>query len=196
MSCSLPTLVYTILTKLHHCTYDKKVRVKSHDFTFWSTFPQSLLWNGHLIFFVYNFILMTYRWLEILQYSLKPNYFCLRISDLEVIYICIFRGHHNLNIVELMLIQFSMKAEWKQVFQILQHLTLYEVHTISFQTFVHTWNSSPLRSNLLQLQCTYFTVPTTSGRPHGSYLVWARQWPSSQPLSSPQLMSHNDSLWA
>ena len=60
---------------------------------------------------------------------------------------------------------------------------------------VHTWNSSPLQSNLLRLQCTCFTVPTTSGRPHGSLLVWACQWPSSQPLSSPQL-SHNDNLWA
>ena len=59
---------------------------------------------------------------------------------------------------------------------------------------VHTWNSSPLRSNLLRLQCTCCTVPTTSRRPHGSPLVWACQWPSSQPLSSPQL-SHNDSLW-
>ena len=29
---------------------------------------------------------------------------------------------------------------------------------------------------------------------HRSPLVWACQWPSSQPLSSPQL-SHNDSLW-
>ena len=78
----------------------------------------------------------------------------------------------------------------------------YEVHTISFQTFfvwallliVHTWNSSPLRSNLLRLQSTCCTVPTTSAKPHGSPLVWACQWPSSQPLSSPQL-SHNDSLW-
>ena len=60
---------------------------------------------------------------------------------------------------------------------------------------VHTWNSSPLRSNLLRLQCTCCTVPTTSRRPHGSPLVWACQWPSSQPLSSPQL-SHNDSLGA
>ena len=59
---------------------------------------------------------------------------------------------------------------------------------------VHTWNSSPLRSNLLWLQCTCCTVPTTSGRPHGSPLVWVYQWPSSQPLSSPQL-SHNNSLW-
>ena len=59
---------------------------------------------------------------------------------------------------------------------------------------VHTWNSSPFRSNLLRLQCTCCTVPTTSGRLHGSPLLWARQWPSSQPLSSPQL-SHNDSLW-
>ena len=30
---------------------------------------------------------------------------------------------------------------------------------------------------------------------HRSPLVWACQWPSSQPLSSPQL-SHNDSVWA
>ena len=52
---------------------------------------------------------------------------------------------------------------------------------------VHTWNSSPLRSNLLWLQCTCCTVPTTSGRPHGSPLVWACQWSSSQSLSSPQL---------
>ena len=59
----------------------------------------------------------------------------------------------------------------------------------------HTWNSSPLRSNLLRLQCTCCTVPTTSGRPHGSPLVWVCQWPLSQTLSSPQL-SHNDSLWA
>ena len=80
---------------------------------------------------------------------------------------------------------------------------VYKLHTISFQTFfiwallliVHTWNSSRLRSNLLQLQCTCCTVPTTYGRSHGSPLVWACQWPSSQPLSSPQL-SHNDSLSA
>ena len=76
------------------------------------------------------------------------------------------------------------------------------MHTITFQTFfvwallliVHTWNSSPLQNNLrLQYPCR--TVPTTSGRPHGSPLVWACQWPSSQPLSSTQL-SHNNSLWA
>ena len=58
---------------------------------------------------------------------------------------------------------------------------------------VDTWNSTPLRSNLLRLQCTCCTVSTTSGRPHGSPLVWACQWPSSQPLSSHQL-SHNDSF--
>ena len=58
---------------------------------------------------------------------------------------------------------------------------------------VHTRNSSPLRSNPLR-QCTSCTVPTTSGWPHGSPLVWACQWPSSQPISSPQF-SHNDSLW-
>ena len=60
---------------------------------------------------------------------------------------------------------------------------------------VHSWNSCPLRSNLLWLQCTCCIVPTTSGRLHGSPLVWACQWPSSQPISSPQL-SHNHSLWA
>ena len=52
-----------------------------------------------------------------------------------------------------------------------------------------------LRSNLLWLQCTCSTVPTTSARHNGSLLVWVCQWPSSQLLSSPQL-SHNDSLWA
>ena len=58
---------------------------------------------------------------------------------------------------------------------------------------VHSWNSCPLRSNHLRLQCTCI-VPTTYGRLHGSLLVLACQWPSSQTLS-PQL-SHNDSLWA
>ena len=80
---------------------------------------------------------------------------------------------------------------------------IYEVPSISFRAYfvrellliVHTWNSSPLQSNLLRFQCTCCTVPTTSGRPHESPLVWAYQWPSLQPLSSPQL-SHNDSLWA
>ena len=57
---------------------------------------------------------------------------------------------------------------------------------------VHTWNSTALRSNLLRLQCTSFIVPTTSRRPHGSPLVWACQWLSSQPLSS----LTDDSLWA
>ena len=57
---------------------------------------------------------------------------------------------------------------------------------------IHTWNSTPFRSNLLWLQSTCI-ISTTSGRPHGSPLVWPCQWPSSQPLSSPQL-SHNDSL--
>ena len=59
---------------------------------------------------------------------------------------------------------------------------------------VHTWKSSPLRSNLLRLKCTC-TAPTTSARPHRSPLVWACQRPLSQPLSSTHL-SHNDSLWA
>ena len=98
---------------------------------------------------------------------------------------------------------------WKQeagnihVYKNKIYIYIYKVHMISFQTFfvwallliVHTWNSSPLQVYLLQLQCTSCTVPTTSGRPHGSPLVWACQWPSSQFLSSPQLF-HNDSLWA
>ena len=58
---------------------------------------------------------------------------------------------------------------------------------------VHTWNSSRLRSNRFWLQCTGFTVPTISEKPHGSPLLWACQWLLSQPLSSPQLY-HNDSL--
>ena len=94
---------------------------------------------------------------------------------------------------------------WVKSFAIFLHFLfcgMYEDHQISFQIFfvwallliVHTGNSSPLRSNLLQLQHTC-SVPTTSGRPNGSPLTWACQWPLSQPLSSPQL-SHNDSLWA
>ena len=83
------------------------------------------------------------------------------------------------------------------------YICIYEAHRISFQTFfvwallliVHTWNSSPLRSNLLRLQCTCFTVPTTYGRPIEVLLCRACQWPSSRPLSSPQLF-HNNSLWA
>ena len=58
---------------------------------------------------------------------------------------------------------------------------------------VYTWNSSPLWSNLLWLQSTSCTVPT-SGRPHGNPLVSACQWPLLQPLSFQ--LSHNDSLWA
>ena len=83
------------------------------------------------------------------------------------------------------------------------YIYIYEDHWISFRTFfvrallliVNTWNCSPLRNNLLRLQCTCCTVPTTSARLHRSRLVWACQWRSSQPLSSPQL-SHNNSFWA
>ena len=60
---------------------------------------------------------------------------------------------------------------------------------------VHTWNSSPLRSNLLRLQYTCCAVQITSGRPCGSPLVWACQWLSSETFSSPHF-SHNNSLWA
>ena len=88
-------------------------------------------------------------------------------------------------------IQLSIRYTWER----------YENHEKGSQTFfvwsliVHTWNSSSLQSNLLRLQCTCSTVPTTSGRLRGSPIVRAYQRPSSQPLSSPQL-SHNDSLWA
>ena len=95
----------------------------------------------------------------------------------------------------------SIHFHWRLYVYI--YIYTYKVHMISFQTFsvwaflliVHKWNSSLLWSNLLRLQCTCCTVTTTSRRPHGSPLVWACQWPSSQPLSSPQL-SHNDSRWA
>ena len=70
-----------------------------------------------------------------------------------------------------------------------------DIFRIAHLLIVHTWNSSPFRSNLNRLQCICCTVLTTSGRPHASPLVWACQWPSSQPLSSPKL-SHNDSLCA
>ena len=65
----------------------------------------------------------------------------------------------------------------------------------AFLLIVRTQNSTPLWSNLLQLQRTCCTVTTIYGRSHGSLFVLAFQWPSSQPLSSPQL-SHNDSLWS
>ena len=85
----------------------------------------------------------------------------------------------------------SKETKLNQVWEFYLFKMIYKDHEISFQTFflwallliVHTWNSSPLRSNLLRLQCTCSTIPTTSGRPHGG------------PLSSPQF-SHNDSLWA
>ena len=101
------------------------------------------------------------------------------------------------------LVAIEKRAFWSPTLLTYLYIYIYEVHTISFETFfvgtflliVHTWNSSPLPSNFLWLQCTCFTIPTPSGRPHGSPLVWACQWPSSQSLLSPQL-SHNDSLWA
>ena len=116
-----------------------------------------------------------------------------------------FRGYANFNFYEWVIDLNGMLTRrglfYGERLGIVYIRRIYEVSSISFQTFfilallliVHTWNSIPLRSNLLQLQCTGFTVPTTSGRPHGSPLVSACQWPSPQPLSSPQL-SHNDSL--
>ena len=89
----------------------------------------------------------------------------------------------------------SFTCHWWTFYSLYQYIYRYEEHTICFQTFsvwalllrIHTWNSSPLRSHPLRLQCTCCIVPTTSGRPHGSPLVRACQWPSLQPLSSPQL---------
>ena len=65
-----------------------------------------------------------------------------------------------------------------EVNKTLIEIEYYEMHTISFQSFfvwallliVHTWKLSPLRSNLLWLQCTCSTVPTTYRRPHESAL--------------------------
>ena len=116
-------------------------------------------------------------------YALKPN----QPTNQPTIFVKFASSYHNFRSV-------SIITSFSNV--------IYEVHAISFQTFfvwalfliVHSWNPSPLRSNLLQLQCSCSTVPTTSGRPHRSPLVWACQWPSSQPLSSQ--LSHNDSLWA
>ena len=83
------------------------------------------------------------------------------------------------------------------------YIYIYEDNWVTFQNFfvwvllliVHKWKSRHLRSNLLRLQCTCCTVPTIFVRSHGSPLVGACKWPSSKPISSPQL-SHNDSLWA
>ena len=68
---------------------------------------------------------------------------------------------------------------WQMLCKAVCVLSIYEVHSISFQTFlvwtllltVHTKNSSPLQSILLRHQCTCCTVPTTSGKPPGSLLV-------------------------
>ena len=86
----------------------------------------------------------------------------------------------------------TQNRRWKQC--ITEDLT-WCIYDVWLKLIVHTWNSSPLRSNLLRLQCTCGTVPTTFGRPRGSSLVWVCQWPSLRPLSSPQLF-HNESLWA
>ena len=89
------------------------------------------------------------------------------------------------------------------------NIAIYDVHTIRFQTFfvwallliVHTWNYSPIRSNLLRPQCTCCTVPTTSGRPHGSPLVWAStdgisSWsPLKLPYSNPNPNPLANQLW-
>ena len=68
------------------------------------------------------------------------------------------------------------------------HIYIYIYIYIYIGTFIDSTHMKlPLRSNLLQLQCTCCNVPTIFGRPRGSPLVWACQWPSSKPLSPPQL---------
>ena len=51
---------------------------------------------------------------------------------------------------------------------------------------VHTWNSSALRSNPPPAAIHLLYHSNSFWKAHGSPLVWANQWPSSQPLSSPQ----------
>ena len=81
------------------------------------------------------------------------------------------------------------------------YIYIYEDHKISFQTFsvwallliVKAWNSSPLRSNLLLLQCTCCTVPKTSGRlPSKSSCVSVSM--TFVIASFISQLSHNDSL--
>ena len=120
--------------------------------------------NEYCYMYVYNF---PYLFITCKSRSLCDGCFNLKHQNIEI---------KNKKIIRGSLYKFPDFFEW------------------ALLLIVHTWNSSPLRTNLLRLQCTCI-IPTTSGRPHASPLVWACQWPSSQPHSSPQL-SHNDSLWA
>ena len=133
---------------------------------------QSMFSLFFLFFFIPNphFFLWDEIWklIPILFIFLKKNYF--------------YQGSHH-------------HHHHHQVVQIRGSLNKFQTFFVwALLLIVHIWNSSPILGNLLWLQCTC-TVPTTSGRSHGSPLVWTCQWLSSQPLSSPQL-SHNDSLWA
>ena len=118
-----------------------------------------------------------------------------------IIYVCTY--FHQVNLVSLIPVH-RLILSYSRRFTIFNNVFKLRGSLNKFQDFfflgallliVHTWNSSPLWSNLLWLQFTCSTVPTTYGRLHGSPLVWACQWLSSQPFSSPQL-SYNDSLWA
>ena len=53
----------------------------------------------------------------------------------------------------------------------LVHFLFWQLGRGHYVTIVHTWNSSPIRSSLLRLQCICCTLPTTSGTPHGSHLL-------------------------
>ena len=69
--------------------------------------------------------------------------------------------------------------EFHTILLVMEKTSRYEVHSISFQIFfvwallltVDTKNSSALQSILLRHQCTCCTVPTTSGKSPGSFLV-------------------------
>ena len=132
-------------------------------------------------------------------------------SSLTLLYIKGYPPHGSLLVEDYMNTLMGKSFWFSLVLWYINHCRLFIVKSClyiqgaynNFQTFfvwallliVHTWNFSPLQSYFLRLQCTCCTIPTTSGRPHGSPLVWVCQSPSSQPLPSPKL-SHNDNQWA
>ena len=160
------------------------------------------------LFFVYIYIYCTFRFLFLCPFAFSV------FSHFPNIVISLSHSHYISFFLTMIFLFYSLSLYHSLSLSFFPFLSLslslspplslcIYTRCIRFQTFflwpllliVHTWNSSPLQSNLLRLQCTCSTVPTTSGRPHRSPLVWVCQWSSSQPLSSPQF-SHNDSLWA
>ena len=77
-------------------------------------------------------------------------------------------------------LEVSFILEKKQNTKLKTSFKIYEVHTISFQTFfvwallliVHTWNTCPFRNNFFRLLCTCCTILTSSERPHEIYQLW------------------------